>query len=222
MKSLDKQRIRQLKTPGFSKNRGFSLFELVAFIISVAIIYAYAANRFAEFPGQAERASFIAVTTQLQTGINLELISAVTGGNTGAASRLEGINPMDLMLLPPSNYLGAFYGAPSSDLPRRSWYFDNSSSELVYLVNDSAGVYLSINGQRIPVDEIRFRVVPDYGEVDLVSGLDVKIASRLGGVAQQNRRTRLNGVVLRPVTPFFWQELGAEQMVNAVLADSEA
>lgn len=222
MKAIHKQRIRRLKTPGFNKNRGFSLFELVAFIISVAIIYAYAANRFAEFPAQAERASFIAVITQLQTGINLELISAVTGGNTGAAAHLEGINPMDLMLLPPSNYLGAFSGAPSADFPRRSWYFDNTSDELVYLVNDSGGVYLSINNQRVPVDEIRFSVSPDYGEVDLESGLDVKIASRLQQVPQINRRSRLNGVVLRPVAPFYWQELGAQQMLNEVIADSGA
>lgn len=220
MKITGKQRIRRLKTSGFNKNRGFSLFELVAFIISVAIIYAYAANRFAEFPAQAERASFIAVTTQLQTGINLELISAVTRGNVGAASFLEDINPMDLMLLPPSNYLGAFSGAPAAGFPRRSWYFDNSSSELVYLVSDSTGVSLLINNRQVPVNEIRFSVTPDYGEVDLESGLDVKIAAKLGEVSQKNRRSRLNGVVLKPVAPFQWQELGAELMVNEVIADS--
>jgi type II secretory pathway pseudopilin PulG len=218
LKNTDKQRIGRLKTPGFNKNRGFSLFELVAFIISVAIIYAYAANRFAEFPAQAERASFIAVTAQLQTGINLELISVVTRGNTGSASLLEDINPMDLMLLPPGNYLGAFSGASVDGFPRRSWYFDNSSSELVYLVGDSTGVYLSINNQRIPVDEIRFSVASDYGEVDLESGLDVKIASRRQEIPQGNRRRRLNGVVLRPVIPFFWQKLGNEQLLNEVIA----
>jgi len=220
LKNADKQRVRRFKGPRFEKNRGFSLFELVAFIISVAIIYAYAANRFAEFPAQAERASFIAVITQLQTGINLELISAVTKGNIAAAEFLEDINPMDLMLLPPSNYLGAFSGAPSSELPRRSWYFDNASNELVYLVSDNRGVYLSSNGQQIPVDEIRFSVVPDYGEVDLQSGLDVKIASRLEPIPQERRRSRLNGAVLRPVTPFSWEELGAEQMLSEALADS--
>lgn len=212
--------MRRLEAPGFNKNRGFSLFELVAFIISVAIIYAYAANRFAEFPAQAERASFRAVTTQLQTGINLELINAVTRGNTGAASLLEGINPMDLMLLPPSNYLGAFSGASSADFPRRSWYFDSNSNELVYLVNDSTGVYIAINNQQLPVNEIRFRVTPDYGEVDSDSGLDVKIASREREIPQGNRRSRLNGVVLMPVAPFYWQEVPADQLLNEVIAES--
>ncbi len=220
MKIIDKQRARRLKTPGFNKNRGFSLFELVAFIISVAIIYAYAANRFAEFPAQAERASFIAVITQLQTGINLELISAVTGGNAGAAALLEDINPMDLMLLPPSNYLGAFSGPPSAGLPRRSWYFDNSRMELVYLVSDSTGVFLAFDEQLVPVSEIRFSVTTDYGEVDIQSGLDVRIASRAGEIPQENRRSRLNGVVLKPVTPFYWQELREDQMLNEVLAGS--
>jgi len=220
LKITYKQRARRLKTPGFNKNRGFSLFELVAFIISVAIIYAYAANRFAEFPAQAERASFLAVITQLQTGINLELIQTVTHGNAGSASLLEDINPMDLMLLPPSNYLGAFSGEPAAGFPRRSWYFDYSSSELVYLVSDSTGVYLAFNDQLEPVSEIRFRVTADYGEVDSQSGLDVRIASRAGEVPQENRRSRLNGVVLKPVTPFLWQELSDEQMLDEALADS--
>ncbi len=220
LKNVDKQRMRKLDSPRFNRNHGFSLFELVAFIISVAIIYAYAANRFAEFPAQAERASFVAVITQLQTGINLELINAVTRGNTGAGNLLEDINPMDLMLLPPSNYLGAFSGAPSADLPRRSWYFDNRSNELVYLVSDSTGVYLIINNSQVPVDEIRFRVAPDYGEVDTQTGLDVNIASRVQEVPEANRRSRLNGVVLKPVAPFSWQELGAQQMLNEVIADS--
>lgn len=220
MNNVVNQRMRAFKSAGLTKSRGFSLFELVAFIISVAIIYAYAANRFSEFPAQAERASFLAVITQLQTGINLELINTVAKGSTQGASLLEGINPMDLMLLPPSNYLGSFSGAPSTDFPRRSWYFDNGSSELVYLVNDASGVFLSVNDQRVPVSEIRFRVSADYGQVDAVTGLDVIIASRIREVPQENRRSRLNGVVLRPVAPFSWEELGSEQMVSEALADS--
>ena len=219
MKNVDQQRTRQLRASGFRRNRGFSLFELVVFIISVAIIYAYAANRFAEFPAQAERASFIAVLTQLQTGINLELISAVTGGNRGAASALEGVNPMDLMLLPPSNYLGAYAMAPTEDFQRRSWYFDSSSNELVYLINDAGGVYISNNDRRVPVDEIRFRVTADYGEVDLQSGLDVKVASRSEVIPDENRRSRLNGVILEPVVPFFWEQVDDELLIAQALTE---
>ena len=54
---------RELKLAG---SGGFSLFELVVFIICVAIIYASAANRFSDFPGEAERANFLAVSAQIQ------------------------------------------------------------------------------------------------------------------------------------------------------------
>ena len=90
----------------FQKHAGFSLFELVVFIISIAIIYAYATNRFAEFPGQAERANFMAVTTQLQTGVNLEMMMALGSGRVTSLEQFEGVNPMDLMLSAPTNYLG--------------------------------------------------------------------------------------------------------------------
>ena len=39
------------------------MFELVVYIISVSIIYAYASNRFVAFPADAERANFIAILT---------------------------------------------------------------------------------------------------------------------------------------------------------------
>jgi type II secretory pathway pseudopilin PulG len=219
LKNVGQQRIRQLGAPGFRRNRGFSLFELVVFIISVAIIYAYAVNRFAEFPAQAERASFTGVLLQLQTGINLELISAVARGNSASASLLEDINPMDLMLLPPSNYLGAYDAVSVVGFSRRSWYFNTTSNELVYLVGVAGGVSLSLNSQRVPVDEIRFRVTTDYGELDLESGLDVRIASRIKEIPRQNRRSRLNGVILMPVFPYSWDGLDEELLISEAITD---
>lgn len=193
---------------------GFSLFELVVFIISVAIIYAYAANRFAEFPGQAERANFMAVTTQLQSGVNLEMILAVGAGRIGNLERFEGVNPMDLMLESPTNYLGVYSPAQAAELPRRSWYFDPTSEELVYLINDVGGAYLIVNGISYPTDEIRFKLVADYSEVDRRSGLPVHIAERDGTeVPEEDIKRRLNGMVLRPSTPYQWQDDTEEALI---------
>ncbi len=225
MDSIGEQRTKIQNIPAYRRNSGFSLFELVVFIISVAIIYAYAANRFADFPRQAERASFIAVVTQLQTGINLELINAIGRGRTDAASQLEGINPMDLMLVAPSNYLGSFSApgaAAIAGLQRRSWYFDSSSEELVYLINDAGGVFINQNGSSIPVNELRFRVVVDYGEVDTVSGLDVNIAGKTDEIPAENRRRRLNGVILRPVVPFEWRGVAEDELLSETLAENSA
>lgn len=204
-----------------AQSGGFSLFELVVFIISVAIIYAYAANRFAEFPGQAERANFIAVLTQIQSGVNFEMMMAVGTGRIGSAELLEGVNPMDLMLEAPSNYLGVLSSTQAAESSRRSWYFDPATEELVYLINDVGGAYLLIEETAYLADELRFKMVADYSEVDRVTGLPVHIAERGGNeVAAENIKRRLNGVVLRPTTPYQWQSGEADALIESVTTEN--
>jgi len=197
---------------------GFSLFELVVFIISVAIIYAYAANRFGDFPGQAERANFLAITTQLNSAINVETMFGVGLGRISSPEMLEGANPMELMLEPPRNYLGAFENVDVSRLDRRTWYFDRGNDELVYLVNDARGVYLIRNGRREATDEIRFAIEADYTEYDTATGLPVKVVERDGREVPEDRRERrLNGIVMRPVIPFEWPAENQEAMIAEAL-----
>lgn len=199
--------------------QGFSLFELVVFIISVAIIYAYAANRFQEFPGQAERANFLAVTTQIQSAINLEMMYGVGVGRISSPQRLEGANPMDLMLEPPSNYLGAYDIVDTSRLDRRTWYFDRGSQELVYLVNDASGVALLINGVEVPTDEIRFKLVADFGMHDRESGLPVRALESAGQtVAEEDQERAFNGIVMRPVIPYKWGEVEYGTLMEQAVA----
>lgn len=193
-----------------SKAAGFSIFELVVFIISSAIIYSYAANQFSSFPGEAERANFLAVSTQIQTGVNMELMFGLKAFSGAPVERYEGANPMDLMLEPPSNYLGAFGSVDSSSLPRRSWFFDATRKELVYLVNDATQVYLIQNGNSIQSNEIRFKITADYSEVDAETGIPVDI----GGLESQSKQ-RLNGVVFRPTIPYQWGTVGEANLVAA-------
>jgi type II secretory pathway pseudopilin PulG len=187
---------------------GFSLFELVVFIISVAIIYAYAANRFADFPGQAERANFLAITTQISSAVNLEMLYGVGVGRISSPQKLEGANPMDLLLEPPTNYIGAFDAVDTSRLDRRVWYFDRSRQELVYLVNDASGVALLVNGREVPTNEIRFRLEADYSLHDEETGLPVRVLESAGEeVPEESRVREFNGIVMRPVTPYKWGEV---------------
>lgn len=190
-----------------SKSAGFSIFELVVFIITTAIIYAYAANQFSSFPGEAERANFLAVSTQIQTGVNMEMMFGLKAFS-GSAEGYEGANPMDLMLEPPSNYLGAFPAVDLSTMPRRSWYFDSSNQELVYLVNDASNVYLMQNGAGVPSNEIRFKITADYSQVDAGSGIPVGI----GGLQSQSKQ-RFNGMVFRPSIPYQWGSEGVGDLL---------
>lgn len=208
------------------KDAGFSLFELTVFIICVAIIYATAANRFAEFPEQAERANFLAVTTQLQSGVHLELMLAMSKGNLISLADYENSNPMALMLEAPSNYLGEFDFVDNERIQRRSWYYDVRNQELVYLVASADNVYLQDDGELIATDEIRFRIEILYREWDLGPDLNSPVQQALASVGAEpeftTRRTRrsLSGMLLKPVVPYQWN-LGNSDLVGTTLADSE-
>lgn len=192
------------------KSAGFSIFELVAFIITSAIIYSYAANQFTAFPGEAERANFLAVSTQIQTGVNMEMMFGLKAFSGSPVEQYEGANPMDLMLQPPSNYLGAFPAVNVAAMPRRSWYFDSTRQELVYLVNDLGKVYLIQSGAGVQSDEIRFKITADYSEVDSQTGIPLNISGQNGsGQSKQ----RLNGMVFRPTVPYQWGSGGVDDLL---------
>jgi type II secretory pathway pseudopilin PulG len=198
------------------KNKGFSLFELVAFIIVSAIIYSVAVNRFSDFPEAAERANFRAVVIQMQTGVSLETMLGLSTGNIRAMQDYVGLNPMDLLLKPPSNYLGAFAEFDENAQRRRSWYFDSRTKELVYLVNAAENVYLIQNSIAIPTAEIRFGIIMTYRDpitlrtvtFDELQALEEErsrglISEETEGVSS---RARSSGVVLRPTVPYRWEE----------------
>jgi len=219
--STGKHNLQNIDSIEIVGDAGFSVFELVVFIISVAIIYAYAANRFAEFPAQAERANFTAIITQLQAGINLELMFGMSGGRLASPEMLEGINPMDLMLSTPSNYRGVVDSLDANSAERRSWYFDRSSEELVYLVNDSSGVYLDINGTLIPTDVLRFKVIAVNRKYDTSTGLDAAISNRNGTAASDSLGERFGGILLSPTIPYIWGAESEIDLAASALAISE-
>ncbi len=202
-----------------ARTAGFSVFELVAFIILASIVYAGAVNSFSQFPGQAERANFLAISTTLQSAINTEMMYGVGVGRIDSPQRLVGANPMDLMLEPPSNYLGAFDGLDTSNLDRRVWYFDRTTRELVYLVNDTTGVFLIINGTAVPTAEIRFRMQAVYSMHEAGSGLPVQALANAGaavGAQQQG----FDGIALRPTVPYIWNQANPQDLIDQAVAQN--
>ena len=194
-----------------NRQEGFSLFELVVFIISVAIIYATAANRFAAFPDAAERANFIAIVSQIQSGINLQSMEYVVNSNSREAQFLESANPMDFMLQAPSNYIGAFDLVDTERLERRSWYFDRVAGHLVYLVNAEDAVVLEMGAVEIPTDEIRFHLAVEYSYEDR-RGRAVSVADydESGGLNNPTIQRKFRGIRFEAVTPYRWEATGVD------------
>lgn len=148
--------------PASGRQRGFTLFELVAYILLVSIALSVAFNRFADYPGEAERTSFNAVLMQLKAGVNLQMMKGIASGDRKELYALEGSNPMDLMLETPVNYVGEFALVEKSSLPRRIWYFDSGTGELVYIANDARNLYLIADAGRMQTDELRFRITMKF------------------------------------------------------------
>ncbi|WP_237132962.1 type II secretion system protein [Pseudohongiella sp. O18] len=170
-----------------ARQSGFSLFEMTVYILAASILFAAAFNRYQAFPGEAERANFLAVQAQLNAGINLQMMRLIASQDWHNAQRLDGMNPMELMLTPPGNYVGEIVGADITSLPRRIWYFDRSRSELVYLAENAENLYLLNNGQRVPTERLSFRV-----------------SNRYSGSGNWE------GIVLAPVLPYEWQSVPLE------------
>ncbi len=186
--------------------RGFSLFEFVVFVLSVAIIYSYAAERLSGYPGEAEKANFIAVRTQLQNSMTLITFSAqLNGGRDALITTLEGGNPMSLMLRPPRNYLGEFEEYTLRDLPRRSWFFDKTRSELVYLIGSGEGVTQLMGERSVPTQEIRLHIKAEYVLVEKSTGLPVEVVADFGRlVATDATELQFAGLVLTEIVPYRW------------------
>ncbi|ALO45163.1 type II secretion system protein [Pseudohongiella spirulinae] len=182
------ERCKQASPPRYPRRqRGFSMFEMMVYILTASILFAAAFNRYRDFPGEAERANFLAILAQINAATNLQMMRTIASGEFQQTDVLDGMNPMDLMLTTPGNYVGVLGGPDESTLPRRIWYFDSSRGELVYLANDARNLYWIQNGGRQPADSVRLRVRN-----------------------VQNASQRWEGIVLEPVVPYEWQAVPLE------------
>ena len=218
-----KLKIRNAKVTAIARSRGFTLFELVSFILIVAIVFSVAMRRFQDFPGEAERANFLAITVQLKAAVTLQMMNAIASGKWEGVRRLENTNPMDLMLETPSNYVGAFSVVDEASMPRRTWYFDSYNGHLVYLANDTSHLYSALGDGSSTLNSIRFRIAARYeGEhpvqerglgidVGTVTGLNdpsLRASSANQASLGAVNRPKWQGLVLEEVTPYRWDRAG--------------
>lgn len=176
------------------RQHGFSLFELVVYLLVSSILFATIVNRYRDFPAEAERANFLAVLAQLKAGVNLQMINAIARDRWSDLSSLDASNPMDLMLEVPSNYLGEFELADPSSMPGRTWYFDTTTGELVYRAENARNLVLVQQDGLLETDHIRFRIENVFSDGD--SG-------------------DWQGIVLAPSTAYEWERTPIEYQVAA-------
>jgi prepilin-type N-terminal cleavage/methylation domain-containing protein len=175
--------------PSKHHSRGFSLLELVIVLIVVAILMGFALDRLLPLVGRAQRAAFLDVQRELQSSLLLAAAERITSGEAATIPELAAENPMSLLLRPPANYFGALAVPVPADVPRASWYFDESSGRLVYRVGRSTR-FVAQGG---PADRIELRVAFAYQD-------------RNGNGAFDAAGDHFDGLKLEPVHAYHWPD----------------
>ena len=160
------------------RQQGFTLLELVLVILIISIMGLIAIDRLLNYRVDAERAMIQTVVGNIRSGLGLEIARRVARDQIDTINQLEGSNPIELLAQPPSNYIGEIDN--ESQVNRNGvWYFDTSSSALVYRVQ--FGDYFQTRLPGPPRVRHRIRLVYtdnnrndrfDYG-IDPVTGLDL-------------------------------------------------
>jgi general secretion pathway protein G len=144
------------------KGRDYSLFELVVAGAIVLAVVGVLLDQIRFYQEQAERSAMRSTIALLQSALALRAMAVLVRGDPASIGRLERENPMDWLAQQPANYAGAFYGDPPERISGGGWYFDRAARTLIYQVW-RGGHFESSPEDR---QEIRFRVVAEYGDLD--------------------------------------------------------
>jgi hypothetical protein len=184
------------------RNSGFSLFEMVVVICSIVILYMVAEERLNQMPAAAERANFIGVLQQIKTGVSFEMVTRLARGQSGEVRQLEGANPMDFLIEPPSNYRGELELVTDAVERRNSWYFETATGELVYVVGGASidDVTVKLSGVEVHLGQIRLKLMNLYSQEEDETSVE-------GGslVAQEAAGGNWEALILAPVNEYTWE-----------------
>ncbi len=163
--------------------RGFTLVELVVVVCIVAILFGLALDRLTRYQELGERTAMELNIAAINVALAMKFAALVAAGRGAAIEKEAGANPVELLARAPENYLGALYAPPAESLPRRSWYYDRASGDLVYVPSRTR--YLS-------------------QPPDAVSGLRFRVALLEPSSRPEEGLRELRQAVIRPRQAYSW------------------
>ena len=166
---------------GERRQRGFSLLELAVVAVILSVLLGLLLERLNFYQEAAERARFEATLQGYKTALQIRIAELMIQRRESEARMLEVENPTRWLSEKPTDYGGRYPEQPEPGV----WYFDEASSELVYVANSARRLAVE---SREGLKQLRFRVKIIYQPV-VVSG---KTIQSIGGVS------------LLPSMPFQW------------------
>jgi general secretion pathway protein G len=161
---------------------GSSLFEFVIALIIISVLATVLLSRLGYYKEMLEKAAMEATLRNIKTGLQVQLAELIVTNRQSQAARLENEDPLQWLDEKPLNYGGSYRAPPVAG----TWYFDQGSRELVYVVN--TGSRLELDTGTSP-KQVRFRARLLKDRLNL-------FGNGVEGVA---------GVSLLPVRPYRWQ-----------------
>ena len=155
--------------PGLYERRrassGLTLLELIIVICIIGVSAALLFTRLHLYQEAAEKAAMEHTVGALKSALQLRVAAMLMKGEDRNIETLARVNPVSWLVEPPRGYRGEFR-APQPVVPRGSWYFDATSSELVYVPDlDDHLERLADGGKRL-----RFRVQLSFEPAKADSG----------------------------------------------------
>jgi general secretion pathway protein G len=169
-----------------SKQRGFTLLELVVVITIISLLMALFLDRAFFYMEQAEKTAMEEVAGSIQSALTMQYGQVLTRGKPSDVPALARDNPMNWMQKRPRNYAGEFFDPAPLAVESGNWMFDLKTHEMIYVLRNADHFKPGKDGKKW----IRFHVVVNY-EVSRLPSL-------------KNAPPELTGIVFEPVGPYSW------------------
>ena len=135
--------------------RGLTSLELMVVVGLIVALAGTLLNALHRQQEEAEKLGMELTVMAMRTGLLSEMAERLIKGKDSDGSDLVGVNPTRWLKSPPQGYMGEYKDIGENLLPPGSWFFDQSTGEIVYKLNRSSQFRRLEGGEK---KEIRWRV----------------------------------------------------------------
>ena len=118
-----------------SRQRGFTLIELVVVVAVISILFGIALTKYLGLLVDVDRTSMEENLGAMRSAVALQMLDRIAKGDMAGVVAMAGTDPMSYMAQTPGNYLGALDHPDPAKIAGGDWYFDRSEKEIVYRVD---------------------------------------------------------------------------------------